>query len=282
MSAFFAALLTLSTVVFAASSMLSVGLGYTLGEIVRPLRNVGAVSLALIANFVLVPLLAFVLVRLLPLEQPVAIGLFLVASAAGAPFLIKLSAVADADEPLTAALLVLLLPVTIAYMPAVVPFALPGAKISAAAIARPLLLTMLLPLVLGLLVRAWAQGWAQRLRPHMGTISTIALIVLVLSTILQNLAGLIGILRISVILAAVMLIVGAFAIGYALGAPGSRAREVLGLGTAQRNIAAATVVATQAVPSPDTVTMVVLTSLVGFAVLFPMAGLLRRQPETAA
>lgn len=68
MSEFLAELLRLSVLVFAVSSMLSVGFGYTLGEIVRPLRNAGAVTRTLVANFVLVPLLALAVLRLLPLE----------------------------------------------------------------------------------------------------------------------------------------------------------------------------------------------------------------------
>ena len=40
-------------------SMLGMGLGLTLAQITRPLKNVRLVVLALLANFVLVPLLAF-------------------------------------------------------------------------------------------------------------------------------------------------------------------------------------------------------------------------------
>jgi len=280
MSEFLAELLRLSVLVFAVSSMLSLGFGYTLGEILRPLRKASAVARTLIANFVLVPLLALAVLWLLPLEQPIAIGLFLVATAAGAPFLIKLSGVADADEALSASLLVLLLPVTIAYMPLVVPLALPEAHVSAAAIARPLVLAMLLPLSVGLLFRKWKLDRATRLRPLLGTISTVALVTLMLSAILRDLSGIGGILRLSVILATFAVIAGAFVIGYALGGPRVCSREVLGLATAQRNISAAAVVATQVIQHPDTIAMVVFSALMGFAVLFPIAGFLRRRPPT--
>lgn len=282
MTELFSALVNLSVVVFAVSSMLSVGFGHTVQEIVGPLRNVGAVLRALVANFVLVPLLAVIVLQVFSLDQPLAIGLFLVATAAGAPFLIKLTEVAESDLALSAALLVLLLPATIVYMPIVIPLALPEAKISAGAIAGPLVMTMLLPLAIGLLIRAWATAWALRLQPLMGKLSSLALVVLVLATILQNLPGILSVLLTSAILAALIVIGGAFVIGYLLGGRSRRSREVLGLGTSQRNIAAATVVATQAVGHPDTITMVVVTSLVAFAVLFPVAGLLRRRPDEPA
>ncbi len=281
MSEFLSALLRLSVLLFAVSSMLSVGCGYTLGEILRPLRRPSAVARTLIANFVLVPLLALAVLRLLPMPEPIAVGLFLVATAAGAPFLIKLSGVADADEALSASLLVLLLPMTIAYMPLVVPLALPEAHVSAAAIARPLVLAMLLPLSLGLLFRKWRPERAHGLRPLLGTVSTIALITLMLAAILRDLSGLAGILQVRVILATFAVIAGAFVIGFALGGPRLCSREVLGLATAQRNISAAAVVATQVIQHPDTVAMVVFSALMGFAVLFPIAGFLNRRIASA-
>lgn len=52
---------------------------------------------------------------------------------------------------------------------------------------------------------------------------------------------------------------------------------MLALGTAQRNIAAATVVATQDFDDPRVLVMVVVASLVTWAVLFPVASLLRKR-----
>jgi len=45
------------------SSMLAVGLSLTVREILLPLRNRRLVSLALLANFILMPLAAFVIAR---------------------------------------------------------------------------------------------------------------------------------------------------------------------------------------------------------------------------
>ena len=46
---------------FVISSMLAMGAGLSVGQIVDPLRNVRLVGLALLSNFVLVPLFAFIL-----------------------------------------------------------------------------------------------------------------------------------------------------------------------------------------------------------------------------
>ncbi|RYD87528.1 MAG: hypothetical protein EOP50_20610 [Sphingobacteriales bacterium] len=124
--------LLISTLAFAVTSMLAVGFRYSAREIIEPLRNVGDVIRALVANFVLTPLLAYIVVQLLSLERPFAAGLMLVATAAGAPFLIKLTIAAKADVGLSATLLVLLLPATVLYMPFIVPWAIPQARVNAA------------------------------------------------------------------------------------------------------------------------------------------------------
>lgn len=269
-------ILNASVVVFAVASMLSVGFGYTVGEILGPLRNLRGVARALVANFMLVPLLAWAILQLLPLPESHAIGIMLIATAAGAPFLIKLAEAAGSHVALGATLLVLLLPATILYMPLVLPFVLPEARVSALAIALPLVLTMLLPLGAGLGIRRVSERWASRLQPGTSAISTAALVVLILATIVANRRDILDVLLTTSIVAALLVISGAFAAGYMLGMD-RRSREVLGLGTSQRNIAAATVVATQAVDDPETVVMVVVASLAGFAILFPVAAWLRKR-----
>ena len=219
---------------------------------------------ALVANFVLVPLLAYAIIGFLSLGQRREFGLILVASATGAAFLIKLTQLAGSDVAVSTGLLVLLLLVTIVYMPIVVSLIVPGATVSASSIAWPLILTMLLPLLIGLAVDALVPIWTERLLPILGLTATVALVVLVVLTILANLRPLLNVFGTGAILAALLLITGASVIGYLLGIPSCGMRDELGLTTAQRNIAAAMVVATETTDNPDTVVMVVVTSVVGW------------------
>jgi BASS family bile acid:Na+ symporter len=274
-------LLSLAVLVFSVTSMLAVGFSYTLREITEPLLNVHGVLLALAANFVLVPLLAYGVSELLSLEPAVRVGLLLAATAAGAPFLIKLTQLAEGDTAFAAALLMLLLVVTIGYMPIVVPLIAPAAPVSAGSIATPLVLTMLLPLGIGLLIDSWLEPLASRLLPIMNKVSSAALVFVFAATILSNFASLRSMLGTGAILAALLVIVGAFAVGYLLGSPASAERGVVALGTAQRNIAAATVVATQSFDEERTLVMVVVTSIVSMALLFPIARLMGRHRSSA-
>jgi bile acid:Na+ symporter, BASS family len=279
MTELLSSLLNITTLVFAVSSMLSVGFSYTVRELIEPLRNARLVIGALVSNFVLVPLLAYTITTFLSLGEGREIGLLLVATAAGAPFLIKLTQAADGDLALAAGLLVLMVVVTIGYMPIVVPLIAPEAEVSALSIAMPLVLTLLLPLGIGLFVDAKFESWADRLQPFMNKVSTAALVVLLVTTVLTNAGRLLDVVGTGALLAALLFIAGAFIIGYLLGMTGRGTREELGLATAQRNIAAATVVATQSLNDPDTLVMVVVTSLIAMAILFPLAGALRKRQE---
>jgi BASS family bile acid:Na+ symporter len=277
MTDFFQHLLRISVLLFSVSTMLSVGLGHTLRHVFDPMRDARAVIRALTTNFLLVPLLAYGVAAVLLRDDSYRTGLMLVATAAGAPFLIKLTATARGNVALSASLTMLLLPITVLYMPFVVPVVAPDAHANPAAIGLPLLWTMIIPMAVGLAVRARLPGRAQRLHPLVARLSTVALVVLLVSTMGAHFRAIGSIVREGAIFAPVCLILGAFVLGYAFGREYRGGHVVLGLGTAQRNIAAATVVATQGLDDPKVVVMVVVTSLVDLAVLFPIAWGLRRR-----
>jgi BASS family bile acid:Na+ symporter len=271
-----AELLNIAIPLFAVSSMAAVGFRYTFRQIAEPVRNLRGVILVLFANFVLVPMLAFLLVRLFSLEQPLAIGLTLVASAAGAPFAIKLTQISGGNPAFTAGILVILLIVTIAYMPLVVPWLEPGVAVNAHAIARPLLLTMLLPLGIALLLENLWPGLGERIEGGLSTLANISLIAVVALTFVNNLSALLGAFGIRPILAALLLLLGAFVIGYAFGIFERSTRNLVGLNTAQRNYAAAMIVATETFANSDVLVMVVVASVVSTVLLFPGAWLLKK------
>jgi BASS family bile acid:Na+ symporter len=282
MDALLSNVLSVATLVFAVSSMLSVGFRYTVQQITEPLRNARLVIGAVVANFVLVPVLAYVITVIFAFGQERELGLLVVACAAGAPSLIKLAQMAGSDLAIATGVLVLLIVVTVPYMPITVPLIAPEADVSAAAIAGPLALTMLLPLVVGLVVDRLVPTWTRRLLPLLGGLSNIALVALLVSTVAANFDEILSVFGTGAIFAALLFIAGAFVIGYLLGMTGRGTRVELALGTAQRNIAAATVVATQSLGDPDTIVMVVVTSIVSMAILFPLATALRKRVENDA
>jgi BASS family bile acid:Na+ symporter len=274
---FLSKIIPLTLLVFVVSSMLAVGLSLTVGEIVLPLRNRRLVFLALLANFVLMPLAAFVIARLLQLAEPLTAALLLLGTAAGAPFLPKLAVVAKGSLAFAVGLMVMLMALTVGYMPLVLPLLLEGVSVDPSKIARSLVVLMLIPLVLGLAVGNRYQAVAARVAPLLNRVSTVSLvllIVLLLATNLQNIADMFGT---RAVLASILFLLASFGAGWLLGGPGPDTRGVLALGTAQRNIAAALVVGGQNFEDPKVVVMVAVVAIVGLLVLMPLARVVSRR-----
>src|SRR3974390_1180103 len=78
-------------------SMLAIGAGLTVARILQPLRSARLVLLALLANFVLMPLAALALARALGLNESLEDGLLLLGCSAGAPFVPKFAEIARSD-----------------------------------------------------------------------------------------------------------------------------------------------------------------------------------------
>jgi BASS family bile acid:Na+ symporter len=83
------------------------------------------------------------------------------------------------------------------------------------------------------------------------------------------------------ILAGVIFIVVSLVIGFLLGGSEVGNRSVMGLGTGQRNISAALVVAGQNF-GPDVITYLMVIAVIGLVVLMPAAGELGKRMKTTA
>src|SRR5262249_40441182 len=143
----------LTVLVFVVTCMVTAGLGLAVRDIVTPLRRTRLVLLAILANFVIAPALAFGLTKLIPIDRPYAIGLLLLGGAAGAPFLPKLAEAAKGDLAFSVGLMLLLVVGSVVFMPIALPIMIPGLAADAWPILRPLLFTMLMPLAIGIIVK---------------------------------------------------------------------------------------------------------------------------------
>ena len=261
---------TVAMLSFVVSSMLAMGTGLTVAKITEPLRNARLLVLALLANFVLMPLGAFALGKVLWLEEPFGIGLLVLGCAAGAPFLPKLAELAKGNLAFAVGAMVLLMVVTVGYLPVVLPLLLEGVSVDPWKIARSLILLMLLPLAVGLALKAYYEAMAARVKPALDWISNVSLILLVLLISAANIDKVLDVFGTRGILAGLLFIAFGFAIGWLLGGPGNDTRRVLALGTAQRNIAAALVVGSQSFSDPKVVVMVIVIAIVGL-ILMPLS-----------
>ena len=273
---------TLAMLCFVISSMLAMGMGLSVAEIVAPLRDLRLIVFALMANFVVMPLVAFALATVLRLDEPLGIGLLVLGCAAGAPFLPKLAELAKGNLPFAVGTMVLLMVTTIAYLPIVLPLLLEGVSVNPAKMAQSLVVLMLLPLGVGLAVKARYTGLAERAKPWFDRASNVSLILLVLLITAANMDKVLQVFGTRGILAALLFIGFGVGIGWLLGGPRDDTRRVLGLGTGQRNIAAALVVASQSFDDPRVLVMVVVVAIVGLVVLMPFSSSLGRRSIATA
>ena len=271
----------LAVLVFLLSSMSGIGLGLTLSQIVAPLRNAKLVVLALIANFIIAPLLAAGIGRLLRLEEPFALGLLLLGLAAGAPFMPKIVGVAKGDLALSVGLMVLLMVGTTICLPVALPLLVKGVQVNPWKIAQFLTLLLLLPLILGLIVKARAASIAVRLRSVLERVSTVALLVMLVLIIALNFQAVMRIFGTGAIAAAMLFAVLSALAGWLLGGKDTAQRTVLGLGAGLRNIPAALVVSVQNFKDPNVSVMVIVTTLAGILILVPAARLMGKRESGA-
>lgn len=268
----------LSVLVFVISSMLSMGLSLTIKQIIEPLKNTRLVILALVANFVLVPLVAFIITIVLPLNEPAVIGLILLSTAAGAPFLPKLVEVAKGNIAFSVGLMVLLMVVTIVYLPLVLPLLLGDVEVNPWDIAQSLIIMMLIPLAIGLFIRARYEEAAAKIQPTFAMAANIGILVLAVLGLVLNFDSMIALVGSFGILAGIIFIVVALVIGYLLGGSDPGIKSVMGLGSGQRNISAALVVAAQNFDA-DVITYLMVLAIIGFIILFPAAGELGKRMQ---
>ena len=229
---------------FVVASMTAMGLSLTISQVVQPLRDVRVLIVLLVANFVVVPAVTIAAARLLPIDQSTGTALIIMGCCAGAPFLPKLAQMVKGDVALAVGAMVVLMVVTVFYAPIVLPLAVQGATVDAWQIASSLVLFMLVPLGLALVVRArypdLAAGWAG----PAGQISNAGLLIGITAGVFVSWRDIVGSIGSWIFIGAAILLAAALIAGWLAGyGRPTGTRNVTMLGTGQRNISAALVVA---------------------------------------
>jgi len=273
-------LYNLMGLVFVLGTIISMGLSLTIAQITGPLRNGRFVIMALLANFVVPPILAFILIRIFSLDESLAVGLLLVSLSAGAPSLPKTAVFAKVDTAAATGLMVLLVISTIVVLPIALPFLLTGISVTFWDIAAGLVYLILIPLAISLFVRARYPDSAASTQPMFAQASNLSLLILMVLMVVLNFNDVVGLFGTGGLLASLILVILTTAGGYLLGKLGKAGDWLQGLGAGQRNIAAAMVVATMNFGN-DEIVMVVVYSLIGMIVIVPLALELGKRTQQA-
>jgi BASS family bile acid:Na+ symporter len=264
--------------IFLVSTMLACGLSLTVAQIFGPFRNARLAISAALASFLLVPLIAVVVSRVIGIEEPFRYGLVLLAMAAGTEAGPKLTTLARANVGLAVGLLVVSLGITIFYIPLMLSLFLPEVHLDRGHLLNKLGLTVALPVVAGLLVKARYAGLADRLVRYVHRTSSVFMLLMVTIIILINHQEMLRMIGTGAPLAALLFIGVSFLAGYLLGWPDRGTRLAMAFMHAGRNGSVALMIASQVFSAqPKVIMMIIVTAVLMLLLLLPLSIYLGRR-----
>jgi BASS family bile acid:Na+ symporter len=213
--------------------MFSAGLQVTGSEIIAAVRQRGLLAKALLVNFVLLPIIAVLLSRLVHMPTGIAIGFLLAAVTPGAPFSTKLAGIGNANIPFAVGLMFILAVTATVTTPLAANLLLPPeatAQFNSLLVIQTLVKYQLIPLLLGLAVHHWWVSVAGRLVQPSIVLANIYTAVVICLLILRDYSTLIAIPWPS-IAAMVLLTIASLTAGWYFGGPNPETRRALALGT---------------------------------------------------
>lgn len=270
MNDFLELLFKVSVYTFVVVGMVSMGLKLTVSRIITPLKDVKLILLALLANFVLSPLLAYIVIYFVPVSDAERTAFLILSVAAGAPFLPKLVEIADSDIGYSIGIMLLLMILTVFFMPIALPYMLPGTEVNSFGIARSLITLMIIPLFAALFFRQRFEKAAAKLFPPTKLITDISLLLLMVALVGLNYSNLLDMLGTTMV-AIILLLVGTTIIGYFMGGKDKDKKVVMSLCTGQRNISAALLVAAENFKNKEIILTLVAISIIGLLFRVPYA-----------
>jgi len=262
-----ASLFNLFVALFVIATMLSMGLGLRVSQIVKPLKSLRLIADVLVTNFLLVPLAVLIIISFIPVDEGTKIALIILALAAGAPFTPKLVEIAKGDIALATAVMLLQMVVTVAILPFALPLMLGGdISVDSMAIAKSLVILMIIPLVLALWVKAKFEAVAAVWQGRMVKFSNISLLVIIVLMSILNGKDIVAVFGYDM-LALILFMLASLAIGYVAGGKLYDNKVVSSLSAGQRNVSAALVVAAQNFEDPKVTIVIIAVSIVGLFIL---------------
>lgn len=243
--------------------MVAIGLGVRLAEIKEVVRNLGLITRAALANYVLVPVFVLVLLFLFRPASLVAAGFLIVAVCPGAPYAPPFTAIARGNVAAATGLMAIL-----AGSSAVMaPLLLYGLmkltagnhplEVDSFRILITLLATQLIPLCAGLLIREYRPSLASRLHKPFNLVSKI-LNLLVIVVILAIQFHVLKDVSARAYMGMIAFLILSLASGWLLGGSGGADRKAMALVTSVRNVSVSLVIVTTSFPGSPAVTAVLV------------------------
>jgi BASS family bile acid:Na+ symporter len=234
----FPAYVNILTYVFIVMYMLSVPLETTRGEIIKTLGHVSLMGRALLANFVIIPILGFAIARIFDLPPDIKIGFLLLSMAPGGLLALQFARVSNGNRVLAVALLSIFCLLAILIVPGLTLlfFSREGVgKSPFVWLIMMLFLLIVLPAAVGRMLQTLMPRHAPGFGLWLGRLSIVAFIVAAVAaggykSAAIKLMGTYGIAAI------VVLILASWIVGWLLGGPEIGNRKVLAISSSMRNV----------------------------------------------
>ena len=212
------------------STVLALGMSYSVAELVAPLRRVWLVLLMILVNSVLVPAAAWGISKALPIDESAVTGVTLAAIGAASAAGLKATQLARrADLALAVSLVVVLQLANLVAVPLWAGQVVSGASTSASSILGNLALLVLIPLALGLLVHARYAAHASNWQVELAKVSNLALALALIAGIAVNWQAIVSLFGSWVLLASALTAIVAVVLGGLVGHADTETRTTTSL-----------------------------------------------------
>jgi len=282
MNEFLSHALTPVILIYVISGMLALGLSQTVKQIIEPIKNVRITISAIVASYIILPLLAASIARIFGLDPSLRYGMVLLAMAAGAEVGPIFTAKSNANVSLSGGILAMSIGITIIYIPLMLGVLLPEVHFDVKHLLLKLILTIVAPLLLGLFIRSRFEKMAHTAEKYLHMISRLFVILLLLTLIGLYYKQIIGLIGTYAILAGVIYVIAGFGIGYLLGWPERGTMLAMGFMHGARNASVAVMVANSVFSDlPNVMLMIATMVIIMLGMLIPVASFFKIKPGIA-
>lgn len=229
--------------------MLAIGLGVTIADLLLVARNWVLLGKALLANYVIVPLITIGLLLLFrPADPTVSAGFLILAACPGAPFGPPCVRIARGNVTVAVGLMVILAATSAVLAPLLLFILLPllpsnkPLQVDAVKIVGALLITQLVPLCVGLAIRRWRPALADTLQTPANRFSS-AFSLVTIGVILYAQMRILTAIDLRGYIGMSVLMVASLLAGWVCSEPGPENRRSMALTTVLRNVGVGLVIA---------------------------------------
>ena len=241
---------TVLLIIYIALSMLLMGMRLSWSELKSLADHGRLITKAIVVNILIIPAVAIILVRLIDMEEALAVGLFVVAATPAASFAPKFAERVKGPFHIAVGLMFVLALLSVFTTPATITLILLRQR-EASIIFPPiffmLVIVQLLPLLLGVTLNSQRAALTGLIQKPLMLFTNILAIPVVILVLVVNWGKLL-VVTWPTIMAVLLLVLAALIFGWLLGGPLLLTRRVMAFTSSARNVAVALLIVSTTMP----------------------------------